>query len=240
MLLTAHQPNYWPYPGLIGKIMKSDKFIYLTKVQFEKQSWQKRNRIRTKDGWEYLQVPVLTKGRSEQKIIDVEINNTNWRRKTLQLLQLHYGKAPFYKEYKDFIEALYQKEWKNLCELDIYIMNFVLAELDVQTEIVYDYNYEFAGQKDELLIQICKELNCDEYMSNLGSSAYVKISDFNNNGIDHYYIDYDGPQYQQVYSGYEPNLSILDMLMNCGKEETKLILQNEENYKVSKKNGLIQ
>ena len=76
MILSGHQPNYWPYPGLIGKIMLSDSFVYVTKVQFEKKSWQKRNRIRTKEGWTYLQVPTITKGKFDQNICDVEIDNT--------------------------------------------------------------------------------------------------------------------------------------------------------------------
>ena len=61
MILSGHQPNYWPYPGLIGKIMKSDRFVFVTKVQFEKKSWQKRNLVRTKEGWTYIQVPTITK-----------------------------------------------------------------------------------------------------------------------------------------------------------------------------------
>lgn len=41
MILSGHQPNYWPYPGLIGKIMKSDRFVFVTKVQFEKKAGKK-------------------------------------------------------------------------------------------------------------------------------------------------------------------------------------------------------
>ena len=42
MILSGHQPNYWPYPGLIGKIMKSDRFVFVTKVQFEKKKLAKK------------------------------------------------------------------------------------------------------------------------------------------------------------------------------------------------------
>ena len=113
MVLSGHQPNYWPYPGLIGKIMLSDSFVYVTKVQFEKKSWQKRNRIRTKEGWNYIQVPTITKGKFDQNICEVEIdNNTDWREKTLKTIQLLYGKAPYFKEYYDFLVDLYGKEWK--------------------------------------------------------------------------------------------------------------------------------
>ena len=76
-MLTIHQPNYWAYPGLIGKIMRSDKFLFLTKVQFDKSSWQNRNRIRIKEGWKYLTVPVENKGKEGQLISDVKISNVN-------------------------------------------------------------------------------------------------------------------------------------------------------------------
>lgn len=237
MVLSGHQPNYWPYPGLIGKIMKSDKFIYVTKVQFEKKSWQKRNRIRTKEGWIYIQVPTITKGKFEQNIFEVEIDNkTDWRDKTLKSIFLLYRKAPYYKEYKDFLEDLYMKEWKFLSELDIYIMNFILSELKAETKIFYDKDYNFNGKKTELLIDMCKKLDCDTYLSNLGSSAYVEIEDFVQKGLNHQYINYKGESYPQQYRGFESGLSVLDMLMNCGKERTREIILKNENYDLSKIN----
>jgi hypothetical protein len=68
VILAGHQPNYWPYPGLIGKIMRADKFLFVSNVQLEKKSWQMRNRIRTKEGWMYISVPVLVKGKYKQKM----------------------------------------------------------------------------------------------------------------------------------------------------------------------------
>ena len=139
VILSGHQPNYWPYPGLIGQIMLSDSFVYVTKVQFEKKSWQKRNRIRTKEGWNYLQVPTITKGKFDQNICDVEIDNaTDWREKTVKTIQLLYGKAPFYKEYEEFIKETYSREWQYLSELDIHIMDFLLEHLGCDTKIYYD------------------------------------------------------------------------------------------------------
>lgn len=237
MILSGHQPNYWPYPGLIGKIMLSDCFVYVTKVQFEKKSWQKRNRIRTKEGWNYIQVPTITKGKFEQNICDVEIdNNTDWREKTLKTIQLLYGKAPFYKEYADFLNDFYAKDWKMLSDMDIEIMNFVLKDLDCRTKIFYDRDYEFVGNKTPMLVDMCKKIGCDTYLSNLGSSAYVQISDFTDAGLNHQYIDYKGVEYRQQFAGFEPGLSVLDMLMNCGREKTKSIVLDRANYEFSEIN----
>lgn len=109
MILSGHQPNYWPYPGLIGKIMKSDRFVFVTKVQFEKKSWQKRNRVRTKDGWTYIQVPTITKGKMEQNICDVLINNNEeWKDKNYKTISLLYGKHHFMVNIKIFGGFIYE------------------------------------------------------------------------------------------------------------------------------------
>ena len=237
MILSGHQPNYWPYPGLVGKIMKSDRFVYVTKVQYEKKSWQKRNRIRTKEGWTYIQVPTITKGKFDQRICDVEIdNNIDWKQKTLKTISLVYGKAPYYAEYKDFLEDLYSRNWELLSELDIYIMNFLLKEMKVNTEIFYDKDFEFKGNKTAMLVDMCKTLECDTYLSNLGSAAYVQIPEFTEAGLNHKYIDYKGASYRQQYAGFEPGLSMLDMLMNCGKDRTREIIMNDANYDYSELN----
>lgn len=237
MILSGHQPNYWPYPGLIGKIMKSDRFVFVTKVQFEKKSWQKRNRVRTKEGWTYIQVPTITKGKMEQNICDVLINNNEeWREKNYKTISLLYGKAPFYNEYKDFLDDLYTRQWERLMDLDIYIMEYLFKLLDVKTEIFYDWNYNFEGKKTDMLVDMCKQINCDTYLSNLGSSAYVDISCFTGNNLNHQYINYIGEQYKQQFQGFEDGLTILDMLMNCGTEKTKEILLKDSNYEFSKLN----
>lgn len=237
MILSGHQPNYWPYPGLIGKIMKSDKFVFVTKVQFEKKSWQKRNRVRTKDGWIYIQVPTITKGKMEQNICDVLINNNDdWREKNYRTLSLLYGKAPYYMEYKDFLDDLYTREWNRLMDLDIYIMEYLFDILKIDTEILYDKDFDFKGKKTDMLVDMCIQTNCDTYLSNLGSAAYVDISCFTNSGLNHRYINYVGERYRQMYSGYEDGMTILDMLMNCGTEKTKEILLNDVNYQFSELN----
>lgn len=240
MILSGHQPNYWPYPGLIGKIIKSDTFIYVTNVQFEKKSWQKRNRIRTDKGWMYIQVPTITKGKFDQKISEVEIDNTtDWCEKTKKTISLLYGKAPYFKKYYEFVDEIYSKQWNKLMDLDICIMNYILEELDVKTRILYDKDYIFSGKKTDMLVDMCKKTGCDTYLSNLGSSAYVDINSFTNAGLNHKYINYIGTDYKQQYRGFEPGLSILDMLMNCGREQTIDIISDNKNYEFSRLNELL-
>lgn len=234
MILSGHQPNYLPYPGLIGKILHSDKFIYVSNVQLEKKSWQNRNRIKGANGEIMLSVPVLTKGKFDQTIKETEINNTkDWRNKHFQAIDLSYRKSKFYNYYIDFFKELYSKEWNYLNELDIYIMNWLLDELKIKTKIYYDTDYQFEGKNNELLIDMTKTLECDTYLSNKGSENYVDINMFVNNGLNHRYLDYNGVNYRQCFKEFVPNLSIIDMLFNIGSEATYQIIAEDKNYKFS-------
>ena len=105
MILSGHQPNYLPYPGLFGKIMMSDKFIYVTKVQFNKKSWQNRNRIKTRDGWIWLTVPTLTKGKFVQDICDVKLTMLWSGRKALSFHTSKLSRSTLFKDYKDFLKT---------------------------------------------------------------------------------------------------------------------------------------
>ena len=237
MKLSGHQPNYLPYPGLFGKIMMSDKFMYVTKVQFEKKSWQNRNRIKGANGEMMLTVPVLTKGKFEQLICDVEINNNvDWRNKHLKSIIASYKKAKYFGEYVGFFEDLYTKEWDKLCALDIYIMDFLVKELGIKTEILYDDDFELTGKKTEFLVSMCKQTNCDTYISNLGSQAYVDLNLFKQNNLNHIFINYIGQEYPQCFDGFIKNLSIIDMLFNSGPLKTRQILEDAASYQFSKNN----
>ena len=164
----------------------------------------------------------------------MEIDNaTDWRKKTEKTIHLIYGKALYYQDYIDFIRETYEKEWKYLSDLDIYIMDFLLEHLGCDTKVYYDRDYDFQGSKTAMLVDMCKKLECDTYLSNLGSSAYVQISEFVEAGLHHQYIDYQGITYRQQFAGFEPGLSILDMLMNCGRDKTREILLDRSLYSFS-------
>jgi hypothetical protein len=240
MLLSIHQPNYWPGPGLIGKIAHSDTFMFLTEVQFEKRSWQSRNKIRIKDGWKYLTVPVISKGKYDQKIKDVMImNEDNWRNQHFNAIKFAYQKAPFFKRYENFLESLYETKWEWLVDIDIYVMEYILQDLGIETKLLYDRDLEITGEKNELLIDVCQQLGVTQYMSNKGSENYVDISKFNAAGIDHVYIDYIDREYKQLYPGYEGYMSILDMMMNLGPDETRRIVTSRDNFRFSEWNKRI-
>ena len=175
MILSAHQPNYLPYPGLFAKINYSDKFIYLSCVQFEKQSWQCRNRIINDV---YLTIP-LKKNKLKTNINQIKIDNSkNWKSKHYKSIFYSYKKSKFFNDYINFFEDIYNQEWKYLNDLNIKIMNFLLKELEIDVLIYYDTDFNFDSHKTDKLIEMSKKLDCNEYISNIGSQAYININQF--------------------------------------------------------------
>ena len=110
MILSGHQANYLPYPGLFSKIFHSDCFIYVNNVKFEHYSWQSRNRIIGESNYIVLTVPTL-KNKSSRIIKDVEIDNkTNWKYKHFKSIEINYKKSSYFKKFYIFFEELYSKE----------------------------------------------------------------------------------------------------------------------------------
>ncbi|MDR2817410.1 MAG: WbqC family protein [Oscillospiraceae bacterium] len=229
MILTGHQPNYWPYPGLLAKINQADVFVYVSEVQLNKQSWQTRNQIKTHDQTIWLCVPVCTSSNYHESIRNITINNSvAWGRKSWRTIRENYCRADFFSEYSGFLEDLYSRKWEKLNELDIYIMNFLIKELNITTRVLYDTDLELHGSKTDLLVDMCRKTDCDTYLSSRGSKAYLEIEKFTQVGLTHVYMDWICPEYTQLHGKFEPNLSMLDMLLNVGKEETEKIIKNRK------------
>lgn len=236
MILGAHQLNYLPYPGLISKINFVDKFIYLTKVQFEKKSWQSRNKIINGEKELLLSVPI--KKNDFYNIGDIEINNeTNWKKKHFRSIEKNYKNSSFYQKYMKFFEEIFSYDWHKLSELNVYILNFIINELNIKTEIISDRNFEFTKKKNEFLIEMCNLTNSDTYISNLGSQEYVDLNLFKKNKINHFFINYNEFLYPQNTKKFVSNLTIFDMLFFCGPNKTEKIIKDKKNLSISNKNS---
>lgn len=224
-ILSGHQSNYLPYPGLFYKITHSDGFIFVDHVQFERKSWQNRNRIRTVDGWTYLTVPTIKKGKLNQSILEVQVDKTrNWREKHLASLWHNYHNASYYEELASFLEEYYAHDWEYLYQWNRAFTLYVLEKLEIDTPIYYSENYRFEQPKTKLLIEMCRELGFDGYLSNEGSRVYVDESLFAENGLSHSFCNYTTPVYKQQYPGFEANLSIIDMIANTGFAKTRELI----------------
>lgn len=228
MILAGHQPEYLPYLGFIYKIAKADKFVLVDHVQYLQKSFQNSNRIRTApglNGFSWLTVPVISRGRRFQKICEVEIDNSvTWGKKHWKTIYLNYKKAPFFSEHENFFEKLYFKKWNKLADLTETIIYYLVEQLDIKTSLVKSSDYDFKEKKNDLLIEMCKTLKADGYLSGQGAKSYVDEEKFSANGLKHIFSDFHHPVYPQKFQPFIPNLSAIDLLFNCGPESLKIIL----------------
>ena len=127
MRVTIHQPQYLPWLGYVDKIDRADVFVVLDSVQFKKNEWQNRNRIRTAQGWQWLTVPV--RHRFGQKIQDVVIEESSgWRERHLRALGIHYSRAPFRDEGLRSVQKVYYEQTERLADLNVATIRWFVRE----------------------------------------------------------------------------------------------------------------
>lgn len=215
MNLSVHQPAYLPWLGYFDKIIKSDVFVFLDSVQFEKNSFTNRNKIKTPQGAIWLTIPVKTKGHIGNTLADIEIDNIqNWQKKHLNTIFMSYKKAPRFGECYSKLENLYQQQYQLLSELCWNQLLFWLREFGCKTEVVRSTTLLIDAKKSDLILELCRHFNADHYISGVLGKNYLKEEDFLNNGIMVSYQDYQHPVYPQLWGDFLPYMSILDFWMN--------------------------
>lgn len=212
------QPTYLPWLGYLDLIDLVDHFVFLDDVQFEKQSWQQRNKIRTPKGLEWITVPVFIKGRFGQKIKDVIIKNGKFPGSHCKHLRQNYSKARHFnaliEEFEDRIACASTS--RHLCQLNIQLIDWLCDQFMIQTPRSLSSSLNTSGKRSERLVDILKSLGATEYVSPVGSYGYIydDISFFTDCGICVKFFNYDHPRYRQVYSPFIPYASAIDLLFN--------------------------
>ena len=216
MIVAVHQPQYLPWLGYFDKIRRADMVCFLDNVQYKKNDWQNRNRIKTAQGWQWLTVPVHY--RFPQKITEVAINNTvKWKKKHLQALTSNYHRAPFFDSYSDIFKEVFAKTWESLADLNILLIKRLTSALGLDREpFVRASDFDLRADPTDRLIDICKILNADTYLSGRDGVKYMNMERFKQNGIGVVVQDFQHPQYPQLFGGFQSHMSIVDLLFNCG------------------------
>ncbi len=223
-VLSCIQPSYIPWKGYFHQIQKSDIFVFLDDVQYDKHSWRNRNKIKTSNGLIWLTVPVLTKKRFGQSIMEVQINNrNNWRKKHLKAIHMNYIKAPFFNKHKEFLASVYEREWKLLVDLDIYLTVEISKLLGIKTNFIRASEIQLKQDKIHRLIDLCKILNIDTYLTGPLARNYLTAEMFEKEGLKLEFQEYYYNEYPQLYGDFVHNVSIIDTLFNCGEEAGEYI-----------------
>ena len=219
------QSNYIPWKGYFDIIGSVDEFIIYDEMQYTKNDWRNRNKIKTTNGLIWLTIPVKIE-KLNQKINETKIADNKWYIKHKNSLQTNYGKATKFKECKDFIFNIYEQASRldYISEINYTFLNEINKFLKISTKISFSTDYNIGDGKTERLINICKQSNSNIYLSGPSAKNYIDEALFTKNNINLEWFDYIGyKEYEQLYPPFEHGVSILDLIFNTGEDAYKFL-----------------
>lgn len=224
MICTVHQPNYLPYLGFFEKASRSDIFIIYDTTQFKKNDWQNRNRICTPEGWQWITIAINHS--FGQKILEVKIDNVkkplknNWNK-----LQTIYGKAPYFKDYSELFQKIYNGSYEYVSELNCDLIFTVSSILGLKTKFIKSSELSPIETKStQALIDLCKQVSADTYISGKEGRNYLELDLFKEAGIKLEFQEYKHPEYKQFNNDvFQPYMSVIDLIFNCGEKSLEIL-----------------
>ena len=213
------QSNYVPWKGYFDMIAAVDEFILYDDMQYTRRDWRNRNLIKTPQGVQWLTVPVLVKGKYDQKIRDTEIDGADWATTHWKALTQNYKRAPHFAEVASWLEPIYGgARFVYLSDLNRRLIEAICTYIGITTRISNSWDYSLEDGKTERLVSLCAQAGGTEYISGPAARDYVYEKVFSDRGIRLTWFDYAGyPEYPQLWSEFSHGVTVLDLLFNCGK-----------------------
>lgn len=223
MLVGIHQPHYLPWLRYFEKIARSDVFIVLDNIQYSKNGWQNRNRVKTASGVATLTVPVHARLGDTLEHVCID-NHIDWARKHERTIEQAYGKAPYFGQYAPMLRAAYAQRWERLNALNRHLLEGFAAALGIQTPIRYASELDVPGKATERLVNLIKAAGGDAYYSGAYAlDAYLDEAALRAAGIPLVLQEWHAPAYPQAHGPFTPDLSIVDLLMHCGPRSLAIL-----------------
>lgn len=227
---AVSQPAFLPWIGWFDIFDQADRMVLLDTVQFEKQSWQQRNRIPTGSGLLTVTVPVIAKGRSKQRILEVELASSNFARKFLSTLQMNYSRAPHFADTFGELESILPDLVATgmLSELNVGLIRWFAQRLGITTKTSRASDCSAAGTRGEYVAELCSAAGAVEYLSTAGAATYLQedLSSFERRGIRVRIHTYAHPEYPQLHRPFVPYASALDLVMMLGPDSGEFLRAN--------------
>ncbi|KJU82072.1 WbqC-like protein family [Candidatus Magnetobacterium bavaricum] len=227
MIVTIHQPEHLPWIGIFDKIFQTDVFVLLDHVQFTKNYFHNRNRIRTSQGLQWITVPVRHTGMNTP-LNRIEIaDNTVWRKKYWRSIELNYKRAPFFGKYRDSLHDIINMDCNLLIDINVSYMKYAMSVFELTPTLIRssELPIDQTLSSSDLILNICKLLGASVYISGINGRNYLKEEEFLKNAISVQYQQFIHPEYTQMYYPFIPNASSVDFFFNLGNR-AKDILHN--------------
>ena len=231
MKLAIMQPYFVPYLGYFALIKHTDQWVVFDTPQFIRHGWIERNRIlKPTEGWQYIKIPLI-KFRRETPINKVRINrNEDYKRRILAQIKHYEKRAPYYNETIDLIRNLLSFNTDSLVELNIKALEYICEYLDIPLYYTKfsDFNEEIPpiNNPDEWALEISKFLKAKEYYNLPGGEKFFDKSKFVEAGIKLKFFTISESLYDQKRNHFEPNLSIIDVIMFNSVNDIQFMLNN--------------
>lgn len=212
------QPGYLPWLGFFDQMRRADVFVYYDDVQFDKNGWRNRNRVKSTDGRPYwLTVPVRHRGEGRPAINRIGIDRrAPWARKHVGTLRQHYSAAPHREPYLSELERTLSRDWTRLVDLNCEVTRLMAGWLGITTPTVLASELNVEGRRTERLVRICRRLGAGRYLTGDAARGYLEVDRFSSAGIDVAWHAYAHPRYRQLHGAFVTHLSAIDLLLNCG------------------------
>lgn len=218
------QSNYLPWKGYFDIINDVDLFVFYDDVQFTKNDWRNRNKIKTQGGDSWLTVPTGTS--LDRLVCEVELKDHRWQKKHWKSICQNYSKAQYFDAYRDFFENIFlHSHWDNLSDLNQYLIKEISSRfLGTRTEFADSRAFSAKGGKLDRLLNLLKQVQAGSYLSGPAAKSYLDESSFAAAGIELKYMSYEGyPEYFQFHPPFKHQVSIVDLLFHVGPNASDYI-----------------
>ncbi|MGZ4994182.1 MAG: WbqC family protein [Methylobacter sp.] len=216
------QSNYIPWKGYFDMIAAVDEFIIYDDVQFTKNDWRNRNKIKTPTGIQWITIPVRQE-KLGQKISQTKVSDRRWAEKHWKSLKQNYSRAEGFSTYSSAIAETYQEasELEFLSDINLLFLRTICKLIKIQTTISICTDYTLVGDRITRLVNLCEQASANVYLSGPAAKSYLEEDAFIKSGVTVEWMNYTGyREYPQLYPSFEHGVSIMDLLFNVGSQHS--------------------
>ncbi len=226
------QSSYLPWRGYFDFINSVDLFIIYDDVQYTRRDWRNRNQIKTATGKTWLTVPVNFSRNAPTLIQDTEIcYQNNWPREHIGRITSSYRRAPHFEQYCDGLFKILNQRHRTISELNYATISWTMSVLEIKTPVRWSMEFKPEGIKTDRIIDILKKIKATDYVVGPAARDYIETDKFRTSNIGLEFKSYDYPEYPQGQGPFDPCLSIIDLIFNCGPHSKKYLKSQTINEK---------
>ena len=222
--LAILQSNYIPWKGYFDLINSVDEFIFYDDMQYTKNDWRNRNKIKTSQGLQWLTIPVKHSNLA-QTIRDTQVASDVWRVKHWKTIVQAYGKSPYFAELGTLLKPLYiGPSEMYLSTINRGFVEAINGFLGISTKLSWSSDFTLDGDRNQRLISLCAQAGADIYLTGPSALDYMDRAQFAKAGISVEVASYSNyPEYEQLYPSFEHAVSIIDLMFTTGRSARRFM-----------------